>query len=108
MIVVASVSCIFDIGSPQVRQDLAVPLAVGKATDPETIIARLADIGYKPTDTTLAPRRCRVRRHYVEVLPPYENCVYRIEVRDRWPSSTCRLVDADALVDENDEPKRKQ
>ena len=82
VIVVASVSCIFDLGSPQVCRDLALRLAVGEVADMESIIARLAYIGYRPTDSTLAPRACRVRGQGVEVFPLYESWAYRIEVRD--------------------------
>ena len=55
-IVVASVSCIFDIGSPQVCRDLAMPLTVGAAADVESIVARLARIAYSPQSIKLEPK----------------------------------------------------
>ena len=79
VIVVCSVSCLFDIGSPQVCRDLAVPLVVGEAVDQESIVAWLGRIGYRPTDTALAPKAFRVFEHGIEVFPLYENCAYRIE-----------------------------
>lgn len=78
---VCSVSCLFDIGSPQVCRELAVPLVVGEIADREAIIAQLAHIGYRPADATLAPRTFRVRGQAIEVFPLYEKITFRIEVR---------------------------
>ena len=82
VIVVCSVSCLFDIGSPQVCRDLAVPLVVGETVNQEGIIAWLARIGYRPTDTAVVPKAFRVFGHGIEVFPLYENCAYRIEFQD--------------------------
>ena len=62
-IVVSSVSCIFDIGSPQVCRDLAVDLAVGEATAVEGIIDRLAKLAYRPATDKLDRKtfRCVAR-----------------------------------------------
>ena len=81
-IVVASVSCIFDIGSPQVCRDLAVTLATGTAASVEHVVARLRRIAYQPASDELAPKTFRVRGPYVEVYPLYEDHAFRIEVRN--------------------------
>ena len=81
-IVVASVSCIFDIGSPQVCRDLALTLAVGEAADADNIATRLVSIGYRPADTTLAPKTFRVRGPHIEVFTLYEDWAYRIEIQN--------------------------
>ena len=80
VIVVSSVSCIFDIGSPQVCRDLALSLTVGAAADMEAIVVRLGRIAYRPADVVLAPKMFRVRGPYIEVYPLYEDHAYRIEV----------------------------
>lgn len=92
VIVVASVSCIFDIGSPQVCRDLALALAVGDAVDLESIITWLVEIGYEPAGSTLAPKTFRVRGAHIEVFTLYECRAHRIEVEN---GRVQRLLDID-------------
>ncbi len=93
VIVVASVSCIFDIGPPQVCRDLALPMTVGASADVASIVAQLVKIRYHSADIKLEPKTFRVRGRYVEVFPLYENHAYRVEVQngahvsDPWRSS---------------------
>jgi excinuclease ABC subunit B len=79
---VASVSSIFDIGSPQVCRDLALPLTVGAPADIEMIVARLERIAYRPADAELTPKTFRVRGLCVEVFPLYENHAFQVEVEN--------------------------
>ena len=82
VIVVASVSCIFDIGPPQVCRDLALPITVGASADVANIVARLVTLRYHSAGTTLEPKAFRVRGPYVEVFPLYEDHAYRMEVQN--------------------------
>ena len=82
VIMVASVSCIFDIGSPNVCRELAMSLAVGATVDGNEVLARLAHIGYSQVGGLLHPKAFRVGEGYVNVFPPYENVLYRIQLLD--------------------------
>jgi excinuclease ABC subunit B len=82
VIVVATVSCLFDIGSPQAFRELAVPLAVGATADRDEVLARLAHIRYSHAGGLLRPGAFRVRGDRIDVTPPYEDVVYRIELRN--------------------------
>jgi excinuclease ABC subunit B len=81
-IVVSTVSCNFDIGSPQVCRDLALPFVVGQEADLDDIIARLTKTRYKPAGTPMDYRTYRRHGHGIDVYPPHDNLVYRITVRD--------------------------
>ena len=82
-IVVASVSCIFDIGPPQVCRDLALPrdrgrvLPTWRALSPGSSKSRIS-----PHDIELEPKTFRVSGPHVEVFPLYEDHAYRIEVQN--------------------------
>ncbi len=81
-IVVASVSCIFDIGSPQVCRDLAMELVVGAAATVEGIIERLAKLAYWPATDKLDRKTFLARGPRVELFTMYDDSAYRIEIRD--------------------------
>src|SRR5215510_11983410 len=61
VIVVASVSCIYGLGSPEDYKKMMVPLAVGKTLDRNDVLARLVDIQYDRNDTDPARGKFRVR-----------------------------------------------
>ncbi len=79
VIVVASVSCIYGLGSPADYKAMMVGLAVGDVLDRDTILAKLVDIQYERNDTDPARGKFRVRGDSVEVWPSYEEFAYRIE-----------------------------
>jgi excinuclease ABC subunit B len=79
VIVVASVSCIYGLGSPEDYKAMMVPLAVGKSLDRDAMLARLVDIQYDRNDTDPARGKFRVRGDCVEIWPSYEEFSYRIE-----------------------------
>ena len=79
VIVVASVSCIYGLGSPEDYKAMMVPLAVGKTLDRDDVLARLIDIQYDRNDTDPARGKFRVRGDCVEIWPSYEEFAYRIE-----------------------------
>jgi excinuclease ABC subunit B len=80
VIVVASVSCIYGLGSPQDYQDVMLFLRVGETRSREEILRRLVDVQYERNDIDFARGRFRVRGDVIEVFPAYEDRAVRIEL----------------------------
>ena len=80
VIVVASVSCIFGLGSPKDYLDMMVPLQVGGEIDRDKLLLKLIDIHYDRNDWELARGKFRVRGDVIECWPAYEEYAYRIEL----------------------------
>ncbi len=78
-IVVASVSCIFGLGSPEDYKASMVPIRVGDYVDRNEILGRLADIQYARNDVDFQRGTFRVRGDVVELHPSYESFAIRIE-----------------------------
>ncbi|GIU83373.1 MAG: UvrABC system protein B [Acidimicrobiales bacterium] len=79
VIVVASVSCIYGIGSPQEYADHLLVVRCGEAVDQREVIARLVEMQYSRNDMSLVRGNFRVRGDTLEVCPAYEEHVARIE-----------------------------
>jgi excinuclease ABC subunit B len=79
VIVVASVSCIYGLGSPEDYKQMMVGLSVGQSLDRDDVLARLVDIQYDRNDADPARGKFRVRGDCVEIWPSYEEFAYRIE-----------------------------
>ncbi|MDA8197351.1 MAG: excinuclease ABC subunit UvrB [Actinomycetota bacterium] len=79
VIVVASVSCIYGLGSPIEYQDRIVHLQVGAQYDMRHVLRRLVDIHYDRNDANLIRGKFRVRGDTLEVHPAYEENCYRFE-----------------------------
>jgi excinuclease ABC subunit B len=77
-IVVASVSAIYSIGSPDDFREQRLPLAVGEPVGRERLLARLVELGYRRTQGLLASGEFRVRGERVEVFPTSEENPLRI------------------------------
>lgn len=80
-IVVASVSCIYGLGSPEFYRDIAITLKKGAEIDRENLVQRLTDMHYMRTEF-LERGRFRVRGDVVEVMSPGSNTVTRIILED--------------------------
>ena len=80
VVVVASVSCIYGLGSPKDYLDMMVPLQVGDEIDRDKLLMKLVDIHYQRNDYELARGRFRARGDTVEVWPAYEEFAFRIEL----------------------------
>eukprot|EP00913_Durusdinium_trenchii_P008784 g8250.t1 len=80
VIVVASVSCIYGLGSPKDYLEMMIPLQVGCEIDRDELLRKLIDIQYERNDIELARGRFRVRGDVLEVWPAYEEFAYRIEM----------------------------
>jgi len=81
VIVVASVSCIYGIGSPADFFEMVVFLRDGESDSRDTVLRRLVDIQYERNDYDFARGSFRVRGDVVDVYPPYED---RKGVRIEW------------------------
>ena len=79
VIVVASVSCIYGLGSPADYKAMMVGVTVGDVLDRDAMLAKLVDIQYERNDTDPSRGKFRVRGDSVEVWPSYEEFAYRME-----------------------------
>ena len=79
VIVVASVSCIYGLGTPQEYLNQSIHLARGAETGRDTLLRALVDIQYTRNDLAFARGTFRVRGDTVEVIPAYEELAVRID-----------------------------
>ncbi len=73
VIIVASVSCIYGLGSPEYYARLIIPVEEGQAVSMESIIGRLVDIQYTRNDYDFHRGTFRVRGDVLEIIPAYED-----------------------------------
>jgi len=88
VIIVASVSCIYGLGSPEDYRTMMVGLQLGQTVDRDEVLAKLVEIQYERNDVEFQPGKFRVRGDCVEVWPNYEETAYRIEL---WGDEIERL-----------------
>ena len=79
-IVVASVSCIYGLGSPDEYRKKLLMLEVGKEYDQRSILTKLVDMHYERNDMNLTRGKFRVRGDTIELHPAYEEFMVRIEL----------------------------
>ena len=80
VIIVASVSCIYGLGSPEAYYGMMLPLARGQRIDREQVLRKLVEIQYERNDHDFGRGTFRVRGDIVEVYPAYEEQGLRIEL----------------------------
>ncbi|MFI5660113.1 excinuclease ABC subunit UvrB [Streptomyces sp. NPDC051684] len=80
VVVVASVSCIYGLGTPQEYVDRMVPLKVGDEIDRDDLLRRFVDIQYTRNDVAFQRGTFRVRGDTIEIFPVYEELAVRIEM----------------------------
>ena len=98
VIVVASVSCIYGIGSPEEYAKQILALATGEEHDQRQILARLVDMQYERNDTNLVRGKFRVRGDTIEVHPAYEEHILRIQL---FGDEVERITKVDPLTGEH-------
>ncbi|MDA7950582.1 MAG: excinuclease ABC subunit UvrB [Pirellulaceae bacterium] len=79
VIIVASVSSIYSLGSPQAYQNMMVSIEVGKTMDRDQFLLKLLEIQYQRNDIEFSRGKFRVRGDCIEVWPSYEEFAYRVE-----------------------------
>lgn len=97
VIVVASVSCIYGLGSPKDYLEMMIPLQVGGEIDRDLLLRKLIDIQYDRNDIAFERGRFRVRGDVVEIWPAYEEFAYRVEL---WGDEIEKLSIIDPLTGE--------
>jgi excinuclease ABC subunit B len=96
VIIVASVSCIYGLGSPEAYYGMMVLLEKGHSAAREAILRKLVDIQYERSED-LRRGTFRVRGDRVEIYPPYEDYAYRIEM---WGDQIDAIRKMDPLTGE--------
>ena len=79
VIVVATVSCIYGLGTPQEYVDRMITLKVGEQIERNALLRRFVDIQYKRNDMAFERGTFRVRGDTVEIIPMYEELAVRVE-----------------------------
>ncbi|MFM9117735.1 MAG: DEAD/DEAH box helicase family protein, partial [Planctomycetota bacterium] len=80
VVIVASVSSIYGLGSPDDYKEMMVPVIRGGTLDRDDLLRRLIDIQYDRNDANFERGKFRVRGDCVEIWPSYEEFAYRIEL----------------------------
>src|SRR5207248_897797 len=80
VVIVASVSCIYGLGSPEEYEKRVVRLTVGEEQDRDLMLRKLIDLQYARNDTALGRGRFRVRGDVIEIQPAYMESAYRISM----------------------------
>ncbi len=73
VIIVASVSCIYGLGSPEYYAKMVIPVERGQTISMESVIGRLVDVQYERNDYDLHRGTFRVRGDVLEIIPAYEH-----------------------------------
>ena len=82
VVVVASVSCIYNIGSPLEWGRFVLDLKVGDRTNWKELATRLVELQYERNEFEFSRGTFRVRGEAVDVYPAYEDVAYRLEIKD--------------------------
>ena len=80
VVIVASVSSIYGLGSPKDYKELIVPLHRGEKTRRDHLLLKLVDVLYERNDVAFERGKFRVRGDSIELWPSYEEFAYRIEM----------------------------
>ncbi len=81
VIIVASVSCIYGIGSPETYSEMTIELAAGGRVERDTLLAGLVELQYRRNDTNFVRGTFRVRGDVIEIFPAhYEDRAWRISL----------------------------
>jgi len=104
VIVVASVSCIYGLGSPEEYERQILRLKVGARHDQRYILSKLVEMQYERNDVNLVRGKFRVRGDTIELHPAYEDHAVRIELfgDDVERISTVDTVTGERLADVDD------
>src|SRR5947199_10611869 len=97
VIVVASVSCIYGLGSPELYEQQCLMLGVGEEHDQRAILRRLVELQYERNDEGFVRNKFRVRGDSIEVFPAYEERGVRIQL---FGDEIERMYSVDAVTGE--------
>ncbi|MDD3927767.1 MAG: excinuclease ABC subunit UvrB, partial [bacterium] len=97
VIIVASVSCIYGLGTPEDYADLVINIRPGEEIDRQKFIKRLVEVQYQRNDVALERGSFRVRGDIIEIVPVDSERVIRIEF---FGDEVERILEMDALTGE--------
>ncbi|MGH2719576.1 MAG: DEAD/DEAH box helicase family protein, partial [Actinomycetota bacterium] len=97
VVIVASVSCIYGLGSPIEYENHLLRLTVGKEYAQRAILRRLVDIAYERNDFDFSRGKFRVRGDTIDIFPAYEEAAFRAEL---FGDTVERLVRLDTVTGE--------
>ena len=97
VLIVASVSCIYGLGSPEEYEEVVLTLKVGEERRRDRILRHLTEIQYERNDTNFIRGRFRVRGDVLELFPAYEDVAVRIEF---FGDEIERMTEIDPLTGE--------
>jgi len=80
VIIIASVSCIYGLGSPKEYAELILTVKLGDTILPKELFKSLVNIHYMRNDMVLSPGTFRVRGDIIDIFPVYDDCPIRIEL----------------------------
>ncbi|MDG2166819.1 MAG: excinuclease ABC subunit UvrB [Opitutales bacterium] len=95
VLVVASVSCIYGLGSPEDFQELMIPLRIGDDIGRDPLLHRLVDNQYNRNDVELSRGNFRVRGDVVDIFPAYMETAIRVEF---WGDDIDSIKELDPLT----------
>lgn len=98
VIIVASVSSIYGLGSPEDYKSMMVAVRRGEILDRDQMLTRFVDIQYQRNDISFERSKFRVRGDCVEIWPGYEEFAYRIEF---WGDEVEQISSIDPLTGES-------
>ena len=102
VIIIASVSSIYGLGSPEDYKSMMVAIKVGDTIDRDKMLGKFVDIQYQRNDIAFERSRFRVRGDSVEIWPSYEEFAYRIEF---WGDEIERISIINPLTGESISPQ---
>ncbi|HPA48240.1 MAG TPA: DEAD/DEAH box helicase family protein, partial [bacterium] len=96
-IIVASVSSIYGLGSPEDYQEMILPIATGQTTPRQKMLRKLVDLQYNRNDMDFHRGTFRVRGDVVEIFPGYGEHPYRVEL---WGDDVERILEIHPVTGE--------
>jgi excinuclease ABC subunit B len=97
VLIVASVSCIYGLGSPEEYGEVVLTIKVGEERRRDKILRHLTEIQYERNDANFVRGRFRVRGDVLEIFPAYEDVAVRVEF---FGDEIERMTDIDPLTGE--------
>ena len=97
VLIVASVSCIYGLGSPEEYHSFVSYIQKGHRMSRDRLVRKLVDMQYERNDMDMARGRFRIRGDTLEILPAYEEVAVRIEF---WGDEVERILQVDPLTGE--------
>ncbi len=100
VIVVASVSCIYNIGSPAEYERSVLPLTINEKISLNTILKQLVSLQYERSEYEFARGTFRIRGGVIDIYPAYEDFAWRIDLTDDQVTSIVKINPISGITEE--------